>query len=111
MPALGHWLGSGEDRVWSTGFGFLQDPSAISFTGCLATRHQMTLSPHWNLLTQRGPVVITGDNAKKAPSAGLDTERVKEEILAIIAINITYGLDPYIMNTSKNSIKLKITET
>lgn len=34
-----------------------------------------------------------------------------QEILAIIAINITYGLDPYIMNTSKNSIKLKITET
>ena len=34
-----------------------------------------------------------------------------QEILAIIAINIIYGLDPYITNTSKNLIKLKITET
>lgn len=65
-------------EVWSAGFGFLQDLGAVSSTGCLAIgktpNDSEPLSPQWSLLTPRGLVVITGDNAKKAPSAGLDTE-------------------------------------
>ena len=60
-------------EVWSAGFGFLKDMGAVSSTGCLAIGKTPNDSPQWSLLTPRGPV-ITGDNAKKAPSAGLDTQ-------------------------------------